>query len=111
VAPTHEEIRRVTETIRSDRQWAGELGENQTLARHVPMNWSQAQKQDMKRYRAGMVLEFHKAIRQVGKNEAVEVVGATGDKLTVRKAAGHEVTLTRRQAQAFSVYERKSIDG
>ncbi len=110
VAPTHEEIRRVTETIRSDRQRAGELGENQTLARHVPVNWTQAQKQDMKRYRAGMVLEFHKATRQIGKNEAVEVVGATGDKLTVCKAAGQEVTLTRRQAQAFSVYERKSIE-
>ena len=110
VAPTHEEIRRLTETIRSDRQRAGELGENQTLARHIPLNWTQAQKQDLKRYRTGMVLEFHKATKQVGKQEAVEVMTASPDKLTVRKAAGQEVMLTRRQAQAFSVYERKDIE-
>jgi ATP-dependent exoDNAse (exonuclease V) alpha subunit len=36
VAPTHEEIRRLTEAIRSDRQSAGELGPSEPLTRHVP---------------------------------------------------------------------------
>ena len=109
VAPTHEEIRRLTEAIRTDRERAGELGESQQLARHLPLHWTEAQKKDLRKYRSGQVLEFHKATKDVGKNEAVEVVGVEKDKLRVRKENGEEVTLTRRQAQAFSVYERKEI--
>ena len=56
-----------------------------------------------------MMLEFHKGTRQVGKHEAVEVVGVDKDKLLARKENGEQVTLTRRQAQAFAVYERKEL--
>ena len=109
VAPTHDEIRRLTEAIRVDRERAGELGESQSLSRHVPLHWTEAQKKDTRRYHAGLVLEFHKATRQVGKNEAVEVVGVAEDKLFARKENGQEVTLTRRQAAAFAVYQRQEI--
>jgi conjugative relaxase-like TrwC/TraI family protein len=109
VAPTHEEIRRITEAIRMDRQRAGELGENHEFTRHVPLNWTQAQKQGTKNYRPGLVLEFHKATRQVAKNEAVEIVRVEKDKLIAHKESGQEVMLTKRQAQAFSVQERQAI--
>jgi conjugative relaxase-like TrwC/TraI family protein len=109
VAPTHEEIRRLTQAIRQDRERAGELGESQTLVRHVPLHWTQAQKQEMRNYRPGLVLEFHKATKEVAKQEAVEVVRVEKDKLVARKESGQEITLTRRQAQAFSVAERQAI--
>ncbi len=110
VAPTHEEIRRLTEAIRGERQRAGELGPGETLTRYVPLNWTQAQKQETKRYQPGLVLSFHKATKEVGKNEAVEVVRVEKDKLTARKESGQEITLTRRQAQAFSVHEKREIE-
>jgi ATP-dependent exoDNAse (exonuclease V) alpha subunit len=110
VAPTHEEIRRLTEAIRGERQCAGELGPGETLTRYLPLNWTQAQKQETKRYQPGLVLAFHKATKDVGKNEAVEVVGVEKDKLTARKESGQEITLTRRQAQAFSVHEKREIE-
>jgi conjugative relaxase-like TrwC/TraI family protein len=110
VAPTHEEIRRLTEAIRSERQRAGELGPGEMLTRHVPLNWTEAQKKETKHYQPGMVLAFHKATKEVGKNEAVEVVKAEKDKLTARKENGQEITLTRRQAQAFSVHEKREIE-
>jgi conjugative relaxase-like TrwC/TraI family protein len=44
VAPTHEEIRRLTEAIRADRHRAGDLGESAPLTRYVPLNWTEAQK-------------------------------------------------------------------
>jgi conjugative relaxase-like TrwC/TraI family protein len=110
VAPTHEEIRRLTVAIRSERQRAGELGTGETLTRHVPLNWTQAQRKETKHYQPGMVLAFHKATKEVGKNEAVEVVKVERDKLTARKDDGQEITLTRRQAQAFSVHEKREIE-
>ena len=109
VAPTHAEIRRLTEAIRTERQRVGELGESQPVTRHIPLHWTEAQKRDTRKYKAGLVLEFHKATRQVGKHEAVEVVSVEQDKLLARKDNGVEVTLTRRQAQAFSVYERQEL--
>jgi conjugative relaxase-like TrwC/TraI family protein len=110
VAPTHEEIRRLTEAIRSERQRAGELGPGEKLMRHMPLNWTQAQKQETKHYQPGMVLAFHKATKEVGKNEAVEVVRVEKDKLIARKESGQEITLTRRQAQAFSVHEKREME-
>lgn len=110
VAPSHEEIRRVTEAIRTDRQQAGELGDSETLTRHVPLHWTAARKREMKHYQPGLVLEFHKATRQVDKNESVTVVAVEKDQLTARKETGEEVTLTRRQAQAFSVFERQAME-
>jgi UvrD-like helicase C-terminal domain len=109
VAPTHEEIRRLTEAIRGERQRAGELGPDQALTRQVALNWTQAQKQETKHYKPGLVLAFHKATKNVKKNEAVEVVHVEQDKLRARKENGEEITLTRRQAQAFSVHEKKEI--
>ncbi|MDQ2840122.1 MAG: relaxase domain-containing protein [Acidobacteriota bacterium] len=109
VAPTHEEIRRLTAAIRSERQHAGELGVSQTLTRDVPLHWTQAQKQEIRQYKPGLVLAFHKATKQVTKNESVEVVRVDQDKLTARKENGREITLTRRQAQAYSVHERQEI--
>jgi predicted RNA-binding protein with PIN domain len=110
VAPTHEEIRRLTVAIRGERQRAGELGAGEMLTRHVALNWTEAQKKETKHYQPGMVLAFHKETKEVGKNEAVEVVKVEKDKLTARKDSGQEITLTRRQAQAFSVHETREIE-
>jgi conjugative relaxase-like TrwC/TraI family protein len=110
VAPTHEEINRLTAAIRGDRERAGELGKAVTLSRYVPLNWTQAQKQHTRQYQPGLVLAFHKATKDVAKHEAVEVVRVDKDKLIARKETGQEITLTRRQAQAYSVHERHDIE-
>ncbi len=109
VAPTHEEIRRLTVAIRQDRERSGELGVSRELTRHVPLHWTGAQKKDLRRFQPGMMLEFHKGTKTVGKNEAVEVVRVEKDRVIARKESGLEVTLTGRQAKAFSVYERQTI--
>jgi len=109
VAPTHEEIRRLTVAIRQDREQSGELGASQELTRHIPLHWTGAQKKDLRRFQPGMMLEFHKGTKIAGKNEAVEVVRVEKDKVIARKESGLEVALTGRQAKAFSVYERQTI--
>ena len=110
VAATHDEIKSITYAIREDRQRAGELGKGETFTQHTALNWTEAQKKQCKNYQPGMVLEFHKAVKGVEKNEALEVVSADKTAITARKATGETVKLTARQAKAFAVFEKQDIE-
>ena len=46
VSATHHDIENITEAIRENRKAAGELGRETTLTRHLPLNWTEAQKGD-----------------------------------------------------------------
>ena len=78
VAATHEEIGRVTRAIRDDLKERGQLAQGVTLDRHIPLQWTQAQKADLSNYRAGQVVVFHRAVKGIEKHEALEVVGRRG---------------------------------
>ena len=54
VCATHEEIGRVTKAIREDRRLAGQLGHREMVTRHVPLNWTEAQRRDPRNYEAGV---------------------------------------------------------
>ena len=54
VAATHEEIGHITEAIRAERARIGELGEStQQQQQHVPLNWTRAEKSDLRKYAEG----------------------------------------------------------
>ncbi len=110
VAPTHDEIGRVTHAIRATRKERGELGASAALERHVPLNWTEAQKRDARRYAPGQVLHFHKAVSGIGRNESLEVVRVVGCHIVACKQDGHERSLTAKQAKAFAVFEKQQID-
>lgn len=112
VAPTHDEIFRLTHAIRQDRISKNELGQSHAVIRHTPLNWTKAEKQNAKLFaeQPGLILEFHKKTRDVNKNEAVAVLRVDGDRIIGRKSSGAEVSITRRQADAFSVYKPQPIE-
>jgi conjugative relaxase-like TrwC/TraI family protein len=110
VCATHEEIARVTEAIRTERREVGELGENTRIERYVPQNYTTAQKSDPRNFRSGQVLVFHRATKDVKRNEAVEVVRGGKGKIMARTAAGVELKLTGKQARCFEVYERRDVE-
>ena len=86
VAATHDEIKSVTYAIRQDRKRAGEMTEGERFTQHAPVNWTEAQKKQMKNYQPGQVLAFHKAVKGIAaKNESIEVVSATS--MALRPAA------------------------
>jgi hypothetical protein len=60
VCATYDEIDRVTEAIRERKKTRGELGQGRTIARHVSLNWTVAQKADLQNYRPGQLLGFHR---------------------------------------------------
>jgi conjugative relaxase-like TrwC/TraI family protein len=110
VCATHEEIGNVTEAIRSERKRAGELGESKRVERHVPLNYTTAQKSTGRSFREGQLLVFHRGTKEVGRNAVLEVVGVEKHKIVARNAAGAEYELTGKQAKCFEVYERGTIE-
>jgi conjugative relaxase-like TrwC/TraI family protein len=110
VCATHEEIANVTEAIRAERKGAGELGESAGHERLVPQNYTAAQKAEARNFREGQVLVFHRATKEVSRNETLEVVGVEKNKIVVSNGAGGKCALTAKQAKCFEVYERRAIE-
>ena len=76
----------------------------------MPLNWTTAQKGDLRNFATGQVLGFHRAVKGISKNETLEVVRVADKGVVVRNADGGERTLTTKQAKSFEVYERRSIE-
>lgn len=110
VAPTHEEIGRVTHAIRNDLRERCQLGQNVAMDRYIPMQWTEAQKHDFSNYREGHVLLMHRAVRGMDKHEALTVSRVGPDAIVARNARGEERTFTPSQTRSFSVHEQRSIE-
>ena len=110
VTRTHDQISSITHAIRADRKAHGEIGEGREFEKHRSLDWTEAQKKQLKRYQPGQVLTFHKKVKGIAKNESLEVVSGTRDGVTARKANGQEVTLTAKQSGAYSVFERDKME-
>ena len=110
VCATHDEVERVTEAIRLSRKEACELGESIQLPRDVSLNWTTARKSDLRNFRSGQILGFHRAIKGIAKNEIVEVVKVEGKRAVVRNEQGQHWAITAKQAKSFDVYERRKIE-
>ena len=110
VSATHEEIGRVTEAICQDRKEHGELGTANLLERHVPLQWTEAQKRDPANYSEGQILHFHRATHGIDRHDSLEVRRVDGDALIARNERGQDVSLTTKQAWAYSVHERRPME-
>ena len=80
------------------------------VERYVPQNYTAAQKGEPRNFRSGQVLVFHRATKDVKRNEALEVVRAGKGKIVVRTADDRELELTSKQAKCFEVYERREFE-
>jgi len=110
VCSTHDEIDHVTEAIRANRIHTGDLGAGVQVARDVSLNWTTAQKRDMRNFRAGHRLGFHRSVKGIQKNETLEVVRVDAKGIVTRNHRGGERTLTVKQARSFDVYERRAVE-
>jgi ATP-dependent exoDNAse (exonuclease V) alpha subunit len=110
VAPTHEEIGRVTQAIREDLKQRSVLGAGETLQRHIPLQWTEAQKKDISNYQPEQVLAFHRASRGIEKHDALTVTGISGSSINATNERGEEKSVSLTQARSFSVHERREIE-
>jgi hypothetical protein len=110
VAKTHDEISSITYAIRSDRKRAGEIVDGEKFVKHTALNWTEAQRKQMGKYQPGQVLGFHKAVKGIAKNEALEVVSGDKRGVTARKTNGETLMITSRQVKAFGVFEKQDLE-
>jgi conjugative relaxase-like TrwC/TraI family protein len=110
VAPTHEEIGRLTDAIRRERFAAGELGDPIDWERQVSLSWTDAQKRDVRRYEPGQRLVFHSAVAGIAKYETLTVERIEKDSILARNSAGELRTVTSRESKKFDVQEARPIE-
>jgi hypothetical protein len=105
-----EALRDAWEAIRDRHKANGQLGEGVALIRHVSLNWTKAQKADLQKYRPGQMLGFHRPVKGISKNEAVEVVTVAENGIAIRSSDGTRSTISKRHAGTFDVFEAKPIE-
>ncbi len=81
-----------------------------STTRHVSLNWTTAQKTNACNFHPGQFLGFHRAVNGIAKNETVEVVQVDDKRLIVRNTRGKKRTISAKQAKAFDVFERRTIE-
>lgn len=111
VAPAWNEIQAVTEKVRDALKASGRLaGEEKEFHVFDSLSWTEAQKRDVRQYRPGMAVRFHRNISVFRKDETVTVVTAEADLLRVQRADGSESILRLgRGNTSFDVGERRTL--
>ena len=110
VCATHEEIGRVTEAIRHKLKAKRALAVDLQMTIDVSLNWTAAQKANVSRLRPGQILGFHRAVKGIARNEAVEIIKTEKGCAIVRNEQGETLKITGKQSKSFEVYERKPIE-
>lgn len=110
VAPTWNEIQAVTEKVRDALKASGRLaGEEREFQVFDSLSWTEAQKRDMRQYRPGMSMRFHRRHGGFNNGESVSVMAVGDDALTVQRADGSETAFPLGAAVACDVGERRTL--
>jgi len=106
VSPTWREIGLVTEEIRARLKQTGRLGRGESnLLTYRPLKWTQAQRRDLRNYRATQALVFHRATQNVQTGKTLVIQRISGGTFHATRADGRAVSVTQKQAGCFEVAE------
>jgi len=110
ISPTHREIDSFNDTLRDTLKASGKLQGGQKVDSLHALNWTEAQRKDVRRYKPGQVLLFHKPTTGTKKNEAITVLRTEKGKIIGQRADGREIALTGKQAGCFGVFSKREIE-
>ena len=110
VSPTWREINAITTEVRTALKAAKCLAETDTPVEiHDPLNWTRAQKRDLRNYTKGMILKFHRHTEKARAGDCLSVARVGKDVITVVNRDGTEVSITGKQSGCFEVVTTKEI--
>jgi ATP-dependent exoDNAse (exonuclease V) alpha subunit len=110
ITPTWRESEVTTGQVRTHLKQAGRLHAAETpVVAHLPLQWTEAQKRDLRNYQRGQVLLFHRATRDFGAGEWGVIERVDTAALAVRKQDGRAVTVTKKQSRSFELARRQSL--
>ena len=113
VAPTWEEIHRLTDAVRIGLKQRELLGEGQVATVAEPLAWTKAQAERTANYRSGYLLTLHSTVRQAGlpAGTTVEVIAVARGSMRVRDGHGREVEVSpSRHAAAWTAAMPRTIE-
>lgn len=113
VAPTWEEIHRLTDAVRRGLKAGGLLGQGEAVTVAEPLSWTKAQAAKAASYQPGHLLTLHGAVRETGlpNGSTLEVVAVKRGQLLVRDPQGKEQTVSpARHSGAWTVSRSREIE-
>jgi len=110
ISPTHAEGERVTREIRAKLKAAKKLGaDERELVQLKNLQWTEAQRADVRNYQAGQVVQFHQNVAGFQRGEQVAVKSHDASGVTVERQNGGTASLPLDAAVRFQVYESRKI--
>jgi hypothetical protein len=80
------------------------------VTRLEPLNWTLAERSDLRNYQPGQVLVFHRPTVAADRHEAFEIVSVKDRAVLVRNQNGDEAEVTHKQAKSFGVFAKREIE-
>ena len=113
VAPTWEEIHRLTDAVRRGLKAGGLLGQGEVVTVAEPLSWTKAQAAKAVNYQPGHLLTLHRAVLETGlpTGSTLEVVAVKRGQLLVRDPQGKEQSVSpARHSDAWTVSRSREIE-
>jgi conjugative relaxase-like TrwC/TraI family protein len=110
ISPVWADIHRFTAQLRPELKTAGILAETERLVpTYQSYQWTEATRQDARRYKKGDVLAFHKESGGFRKGEYVVFEEQQGEKIVVHDEEGHRFAFNPSEVAGFDVGLSRSL--
>jgi conjugative relaxase-like TrwC/TraI family protein len=110
VAPTHAEMRHVTDAIRETLKQQGKLtGTEREFTVLRPRNLTEAERTDCANYQPGEIVQFHQNAKGFKRGERVRVISAGLTGVRVMHADGAAASLPFTEVKKFQLYRPETL--
>ena len=110
ISPVWSDIHRFTGEVRPRLKAAGVLAEgDRAVLTYHSYQWTEASRQDARKYQVGDVLAFHKDSAGFGKGEYVAFEERRGEKIVVRDEQGRRFAFSPSEMEGFDVGLSRSL--
>ncbi|MEI9997705.1 MAG: hypothetical protein WDO13_00275 [Verrucomicrobiota bacterium] len=110
ISPVWSDIHRFTSRVRPQLKAAGVLAESdKSVLTYHSYQWTEAARQDARKYKVGDVLTFHKDSAGFAKGEYVAFEERRGEKIVVRNEQGRRFDIAPSEIEGFDVGLSRSL--
>jgi uncharacterized protein YbaA (DUF1428 family) len=111
ICPTHAQGHEVTQAIRGKLRASGMLDDKETpFSRLAPLSMTVAEKQDVRNYQPGLMLQFSQNRKGIKRGSRWSVAACTSKELLIENTEGEILSFPPTKAEDFEVYQQATID-
>lgn len=111
ITPTREKAKEINKSVRDGLREAKLLGKREKQFIVFDNHYlSVAQKQDMRSYRKGQIIQTHQNLPSIKKGSVLNVIGVEGNSITIKDKQGEHHILPTHRAKDYDVYSSREVD-